>query len=74
MGSSIESQYAFLLEMDRVPYQARRPGPEDMRALNKSNTQYYPDSNLGKTRELFDRAQNNLLSLSKALRFSRARA
>ena len=45
----------FKLELEWIPDQARRPGPEEQLAVNKSNTRYYPGPNLWQARELFDR-------------------
>ena len=37
----------FLLELERVPDLALKPGPEEKLGLNKLNTQYYLSSHFG---------------------------
>ena len=51
------------IELERVPDPARRPGPEEKLAVNKTNTWYYLGPNLGQAGELFgklDRAPETL--------------
>jgi hypothetical protein len=40
-----------VLELERVPDPARRPGPIEKLALNKARSRYYPGTNLDKARE-----------------------
>ena len=42
-----------VVELERVPDPAQRPGPEEKVAVDKSNTRYYPGPNLGHVRELY---------------------
>ena len=41
------------LELEWVPDPARRSRPDEKLAVNKSNTRYNPDPNLGHARELY---------------------
>ena len=44
-----------LVELERAPDPALRPGPEEKLVVNKPNTLYYPGPNLSQARELFCR-------------------
>ena len=46
---------ALEVELEQVPDPTRRPEPEEKLAISKPNTQCYPGSDLGKTRERDDR-------------------